>query len=387
MILVLEILFYLICLLILNSFLIYPVILFIKNRKYSKREIDLNYTPTVSILIAAHNEEKVIEERIKNLAELNYDLSKIEVFIGSDASTDRTNEILTKQKEKYRWLNIYLSEERRGKAGILNQLYKQAQNEILVFTDANTLFNKDALKNMIEDFSDEQIGGVCGRLVLVDNEKSKSEGVEEVEYWKYETMIKKLEGRIGILLAANGGIFAIKRELFQPIPTINAVTDDLFISLSVISGGYKFSYRNDAIAYEETGKDVSAEYRRKVRFGATNFETLIFFKKLLWNKNKFLSYAFFSHKVTRWFLPLLLFILFITGFIISDYNVVINRIFYVQVIIYLLALCGYLLSYIKIRIPVFSIPYFFVVSNVAIAEGFIKFIKKEHSVIWKTTER
>lgn len=387
MILVLEILFYLICLLILNSFFIYPVILFIKNRKYSKREIDLNYTPTVSILIAAHNEEKVIEERIKNLAELNYDLSKIEVFIGSDASTDRTNEILTKQKEKYRWLNIYLSEERRGKAGILNQLYKQARNEILVFTDANTLFHKDALKNMIEDFSDEQIGGVCGRLVLVDNEKSKSEGVEEVEYWKYETMVKKLEGQIGILLAANGGIFAIKKELFQPIPTINAVTDDLFISLSIISGGYKFTYRNDAIAYEETGKDVSAEYRRKVRFGATNFETLIFFKKLLWNKNKFLSYAFFSHKVTRWFLPLLLFILFITGFIISDYNVIINRIFYLQVIIYLLALCGYLLSYIKIRIPVFSIPYFFVVSNVAIAEGFIKFIKKEHSVIWKTTER
>ncbi|NMB81887.1 MAG: glycosyltransferase family 2 protein, partial [Ignavibacteria bacterium] len=268
MILVLEILFYLICLLILNSFFIYPVILFIKNRKYSKREIDLNYTPTVSILIAAHNEEKVIEERIKNLAELNYDLSKIEVFIGSDASTDRTNEILTKQKEKYRWLNIYLSEERRGKAGILNQLYKQARNEILVFTDANTLFHKDALKNMIEDFSDEQIGGVCGRLVLVDNEKSKSEGVEEVEYWKYETMVKKLEGQIGILLAANGGIFAIKKELFQPIPTINAVTDDLFISLSIISGGYKFTYRNDAIAYEETGKDVSAEYRRQVRFGA-----------------------------------------------------------------------------------------------------------------------
>lgn len=387
MILFLEILFYLVCFLIINSFFIYPVILFVKNRKYSKRVIDLNYAPTVSILIAAHNEEKVIEERIKNLAELNYDINKIEVFIGSDASTDRTNEILTEQKEKYKWLNIYLSEERRGKAGILNQLYKQAQNEILVFTDANTLFHKDALKNMIEDFSDKQIGGVCGRLVLVDNEKSKSEGVEEVEYWKYETMIKKLEGQIGILLAANGGIFAIKKELFQSIPTLNAVTDDLFISLSVISGGYKFSYRNDAIAYEETGKDVSAEYRRKVRFGATNFETLIFFKKLLWNKNKFLSYAFFSHKVTRWFLPLLLFILFITGFIVSDYNVVINRIFYVQVIIYLLALCGYLLSNIKIRIPVFSIPYFFVVSNVAIAEGFIKFIKKEHSVIWKSTER
>jgi len=387
MMLFLEILFYLSCFLIINSFFIYPVVLFIKNRKYSKRVGDFNYNPSVSILIAAYNEEKVIEERIKNISELNYDLSKVEVFIGSDASTDRTNEILTEQKKKYSWLNIYLSKERQGKAGILNQLYKQAKNEILVFTDSNTIFHKDALKNLIEDFSDNQIGGVCGRLILVDNEKSKSEGVEEVEYWKYETMIKKLEGQLGILLAANGGIFAIRRELFNQIPTLNAVTDDLFISLSVISQGYKFSYRNDAVAYEETGKDVKAEYKRKVRFGATNFETLLFFKKLLWSKNKFLSYAFFSHKVTRWFLPSLLLILFVTGMILSDYNDLIHKIFYLQVIIYLLALCGYLLSKIKLRIPVFSIPYFFVVSNIAIAEGFIKFIKKEHSVIWNSTER
>lgn len=387
MIFTLEILFYVAGLLIINSFFIYPVVLFIKSKKQNKLIIDLTYKPKISILIAAYNEEKVIEERIKNLSELNYDLSKIEVFIGSDASTDRTNEILKEQKKKYNWLNIYLSEERRGKAGILNELYKQAQNEILLFTDANTQFNRETLNNLIEDFSDEKIGGVCGRLVLVDNEKSKSEGVEEVEYWKYETIVKKLEGKCGILLAANGGIFAIRRELFEPIPTINAVTDDLFVSLSVIAEGYKFSYRNDAVAYEDTGKDVSAEYRRKVRFGATNFQTLIYFKKLLWNKNKFLSYAFFSHKVTRWFLPLLLALLFLTGAITSSHNDIISKIFYLQVIIYLLALCGYLLSQIKIRIPLFSIPYFFVISNLAIAEGFIKFIRKKHSVIWKSTER
>jgi cellulose synthase/poly-beta-1,6-N-acetylglucosamine synthase-like glycosyltransferase len=387
MIFTLEILFYVAGLLIINSFFIYPVVLFIKSKKQNKLIIDLTYKPKISILIAAYNEEKVIEERIKNLSELNYDLSKIEVFIGSDASTDRTNGILTEQKKKYSWLNIYLSEERRGKAGILNQLYKQAKNEIVVFTDANTQFNRDTLNNLIEDFSDDNIGGVCGRLVLVDNEKSKSEGVEEVEYWKYETIVKKLEGKCGILLAANGGIFAIRRELFEPIPTINAVTDDLFVSLSVIAEGYKFSYRNDAVAYEETGKDVSAEYRRKVRFGATNFQTLIYFKKLLWNKNKFLSYAFFSHKVTRWFLPLLLVLLFLTGAITSGHNDIISKIFYLQVIIYLLALCGYLLSQIKIRIPLFSIPYFFVISNIAIAEGFLKFIRRKHSVIWKSTER
>lgn len=382
-----EILFYLAGFLILNSFFLYPVVIYFKSRKHSSPGSESGFEPKVSILIAAYNEEKVIEERIKNISELNYDLNKIEVFIGSDLSTDRTNEILIEQKKKYNWLNIYLSGERKGKAGILNELFKNVNNEILVFTDANTKFQKNALRNLVEDFSDNMIGGVCGKLVLVDNEASKNEGVEEVEYWKYETFIKKLEGRLGILLAANGGIFAIRKKLYQPVPVDKAVTDDLFISLSVISGGYKFTYRNDALAYEDTGKDLSAEYRRKVRFGATNFQTLIYFKKLLWDKNKFLSYAFWSHKVTRWFLPLLLLFLFVLSYLIMNQNLFAQKIFYLQFIFYLLALCGYLLSLIKVRIPVFSLPYFFVVSNTAMAEGFIKFLKKQHSVIWTSTER
>jgi cellulose synthase/poly-beta-1,6-N-acetylglucosamine synthase-like glycosyltransferase len=387
MILFIEILFYLICFLIINSFFLYPVVLYFVSRKYTGRITVHGFSPTVSILIAAHNEEKVIEERIKNISGLNYDLNKIEVFIGSDNSTDKTNEILIEQEKIYPWLHIFISEERMGKAGILNEIFKKVNNQILVFTDANTQFHKDALKNMIEDFADDTIGGVCGRLVLIDNEASRSEGVEESEYWKYETHIKKLEGRCGVLLSANGGIFAIRKELYEEIPTKNAVTDDLFVSLSVISRGYKFTYRYDALAYENTGKDLSAEYLRKVRFGATNFQTLIYFKKLLWAKNKFLSYNFFSHKVTRWFLPLFLFLLLFISYFLTDFNFIIHKVFYFQIIIYLLALCGYLLSLIKVRIPIFSIPYFFVVSNIAIAEGFIKFIRKKHSVIWKSTER
>lgn len=387
MILLMEILFYLILFLIVNTFFLYPVVLFFVSRKYTGRFTVHGFNPTVSILIAAHNEEKVIEERIKNISTLNYDLNRIEVFIGSDNSTDKTNEILLEQEKKYPWLHVFISEERMGKAGILNEIFKKVKNQILVFTDANTLFHKDALKNMIEDFADETIGGVCGRLVLVDNEVSRSEGVEESEYWKYETHIKKLEGRCGVLISANGGIFAIRKELYEEIPTRNAVTDDLFVSLSVIARDYRFTYRYDALAYEGTGKDLSAEYLRKVRFGATNFQTLIYFKELLWAKNKFLSYNFFSHKVTRWFLPLLLFLLLLISYFLSDYNFIIHKIFYSQIIIYLLAICGYLLSLIKVRIPVFSIPYFFVVSNIAIAEGFIKFIRKKHSVIWNSTER
>lgn len=384
---VLEILFYVTAFMVTNSFFVYPLAVFLISKKQTGRITIHGYEPTVSILIAAYNEEKVIEERIKNIAALNYDHEKIEVFIGSDASSDKTNEILLENQRKYQWLKLFLSDERKGKAGILNELIKQVNNEILVFTDANTEFQKDALKNLIEDFADDKIGGVCGRLVLIDDEQSRSEGVEETEYWKYETFIKKSEGRCGILLAANGGIFAIRKNLYQTIPTENAVTDDLFVSLSVVSSGYKFTYRNDSVAYENTGKDLQAEYKRKVRFGATNFQTLLHFKNMLFGKNKFLSYAFWSHKVTRWILPGLLIILFVVSYFISDINLLSQKVFYLQVIIYLMALCGYLLSLIKTRILIFSLPYFFIVSNVAIAEGFIKFIQKRHSVIWESTQR
>lgn len=386
MILFFEISLVIVCLLIINSFVIYPVVIhFLGKRKEEVRLPD--FEPGVSIIIAARNEEKVIAGRIKNIAEQNYDLTKVEVFIGSDNSDDGTNQILLEMQKEYSWLNAVLFEERQGKAGILNQLVKKVKNEILVFTDANTEFQKDTLKNLVRDFQKDDVGGVCGKLVLIKDEKSLKEGVEEASYWQYETIIKRTEGKNGILLSANGGIFAIRRELYKEIPVVKAVTDDLFISLSVVSQNRKFTYAEDAVAFENTGKDIDAEYKRKVRFGATNFQTLVFYRSLLSFKNPFLSYAFFSHKVSRWFLPaFLLFVLIISTFLSSE-SVLIGKLFAVQVVFLLMALAGYLLSLIKIRLQVFSLPYFFVLSNAAIAEGFIKFLRKEHSVIWNATER
>ncbi len=387
MITVLEIFFFTVLVLVINSFFIYPLIIYLISRRKSEIQVNSNYEPTISILIAAFNEEKVIEKRIQNIAGLNYNLSKIEVFIGSDDSWDRTNEILLESEKKYSWLKPVISSDRKGKAGILNELVRKVNNEIIVFTDANTVFDKDVLKNLVRDFSDPQVGGVCGRLILIDNETIRNEGVEEAKYWQYETFIKQAEGKCGIMLAANGGIFAIRKEFYKNIPTEKAVTDDLFVSLWVLSQNYKFAFAKDAAAYEYTGLNLISEYNRKVRFGATNFQTLIYFKNLLWHKNILLSYSYLSHKVTRWFLPAMLVLLFILSFFLADGNTLIRKIYFLQLAFYLLAFGGYLLSLIKVRIQIFSIPYFFVVSNVAIAEGFIKFIRNKHSVTWDSTER
>ena len=387
MITLLEIIFYLVCILIINSFAVYPLVVYFIGKKHVAKTIKDPTLPTVSILIAARNEEKVIGERIENIAALDYDLSKIEVIVGSDSSDDGTNKILAEKQKTYNWLHVYFSAERRGKAGILNEIIKQVKNDVLVFTDANTEFQKDTLKNLVLDFSRKEVGGVCGKLVLTDDETIRSEGVEESEYWKYETFIKKAEGESGVLMAANGGIFAIRKELYRTIPTAKAVTDDLFISLSVVAQGFLFTYREDAIAFESIGKDMQAEFNRKLRFSATNFQTLLEYKNIIFGKNHFLAYAFFSHKVTRWILPWLLLLLFVLSLFLAKTNSLIFLLLVMELFFYLFAFMGFLMSLIKIRVMMFSLPYFFVISNAAIAMGLIKFFRKQHSVIWESTQR
>lgn len=387
MIFLLEILLLATCLTILNSFVIYPLVVYLLGRNSKTGQSKTDYQPTVAIMIAAYNEEKVIAQRIKNISEQDYDQSKIQVYVGSDNSSDRTNVILTELKKEYSWLNLFLFEERMGKAGILNKLIQQVNSEIIVFTDANTEFQSDAVRKLVAGFVSENVGGVCGKLVLIDSDVMRADGVEESKYWKYETFIKTAEGKLGISLAANGGIFAIRKNLYQNIPIEKAVTDDLFISLSIVSQGYKFSYKKSAVAFENTGNDLQSEFNRKVRFSATNFQVLSNFCHLLSPKNGLLAYAFFSHKFTRWILPFLLTFTFVLSYILSIYSFAVALFFSLQVLFYFLALVGYLFSRLKLQISIFSLPYFFVVSNVAIAVGFVRFLKKKHTVIWNSTER
>lgn len=378
------ILFYSSLFLVLMSFLIYPFILkflaVFVNRK--KTTVDLN--KSISILISAYNEEKVIKDRIENLAEQNYDFEKVEVFVGSDNSKDKTDEILLELSQKYKWLKFFSYKQRGGKAGVLNKLINEAKNEIIVFTDANTIFDKDVLKNLVKYFNNNEVGGVCGKLILKSED---SDDNEESRYWSYETMIKQVEGDLGISIAANGGIFAIRKELYTQIPTEKAVTDDLFLSLKVLSKGYKFAYASDARAYENTANSLNEEMQRKIRFSATNFQTLLACKDLLFHKNLLLSYAFWSHKVIRWFLPLLLIFIFISNYLLISFGSFYNLFFILQVIFYAFSFIGFILYKFKIRFMIFTLPYYFYLSNYALVMGFIKFIKGQNSVIWESTKR
>jgi len=371
-----------------NTYFLYPILIwFLSKLKSTPQKKIENYSPAVSILISAYNEEKVIEKRVKNLLSQNYDKNLIEIIVGSDCSTDKTNEILSRLVTEFPQVKVFLFNERKGKAGVLNDLYKFASNDILIFTDANTEFESNAIRNLVKHFQDPSIGGVSGRLVLIEKKIHQKKGVEEKKYWEYETFIKKSEGDLGILIGANGGIFAIRKSLFSEIPTDKPVTDDFYLSLSVIKKGYKFIYESLAIGFEEVAKDLSSEFNRKIRFAATNFQTITFFKSLLLNKNLILSYAFWSHKILRWFLPQVMLVVFVINiFLIPADNVYLVT-FLIQLLFYLLALIGYLFNILKVRFGLLSLLFYFLMTNIALLGGFIRFLRKKHSVIWQSTAR
>ncbi len=370
----------------LHTYCFYPILIKIISSFYSVPRIS-STSHHLSVLISAYNEEKVIGNRIINIAKQNYDLSKIEVIVGSDNSIDGTNEILRNLEKKYNWLHVKYFALRRGKAAVINDLAKHAQNEILVFSDANTEFDKDALKKISDGFGTNEIGGVCGRLILDETKKNKFASVEEKKYWEYETFIKRAEGRCGVLIGANGGIFAIRKSLFKEIPP-DAVTDDFYITLAVLQKDFKFIYKHDSIAFEEVTYTVAAEYRRKVRFSATNFQTLFSHSgDLLFNKNILLSFAFWSHKVIRWFFPFILIFTLSLSFVERNVSFNFSLLFYAQILFYALGLFGLILSFLKIRVMPFSIVYFFIVSNIAILHGFIRYVQGKQTTIWQSTSR
>jgi len=380
--------FWLTILLLIHAYILYPASLRIftwfKSKPKSRKPGPF---PSVSILISAYNEEKVIAERIENIKSLEYDFNQVELIIGSDCSSDKTNEILNRKNQEHSWIRTQIFSSRRGKAAVLNDLAHLAKNEILVFTDANTKFEKDALLQLVSKFSNEKVGGVCGRLVLEEPKTNFDKTNKERLYWKYETQLKKLEGDLGILIAANGGIYGIWKKLFTKFPVDEAVTDDLYQTLAVLNRGYNFLYAFEAVASEDVSKEIITEFRRKIRFAATNFQTLKFFKGLLFRNKIMLSYALWSHKVIRWFVPLILMLLLITNILLINFSQLYYIIFIVQASFYISAFIGYILNVTKVNISFFSLIYYYVLTNLALLIGLFNFLSKKHAYTWDSTPR
>jgi cellulose synthase/poly-beta-1,6-N-acetylglucosamine synthase-like glycosyltransferase len=367
--------FWLSLFLIIYSYLLYPLLLklFVKPQEIS---MEMPKTlPSVDVIIAAYNEESCIKARIENVLAQEYS-GKLQVLVASDGSEDNTGKIIESFTDpRVTAMNFEVN---RGKISVLNDLIAKSKAKILVFTDANTDFNTDAISVLVSSFSNN-IGAVSGELILeTDDGNQNLDGF----YWKYEQFLKKAESQLGSLLGANGAIYA----LYIPLST-DTIVDDFCIVMNVKKQGYDVVYNDKAIAKEEVAPSMQDEFGRRVRIGIGNYKA--FFANL-WALSPMLgimSWCYWSHKVLRWFAPHLMFILFIANASLLG-NDFFNLILALQVAFYGTGLIG--LKRINqqkhVNKPV-AIISFFVSMNIALAQGFLRFCKGHKSGGWKRTAR
>ena len=292
--------------------------------------------PTVAILVAANNEERWIEERIANALAVDYPAELLTVVIASDGSEDRTNELVRDWAEKDPRVKLLAYEHRRGKATTLNDAMTQIDSEVVAFSDANTMYEPEALRKLVSWFPDEQVGVVCGRLVLHD--PATGNNVDGL-YWRYETFVKKCEAKLGGLLGANGAIYAIRRRYFTPIPS-NTIIDDFMIPLlAKLQHSCQLVYEASAVAHEETPPSIGDEFKRRARIGAGGFQSLVTLWPLLSPRYGWTAVAFWNHKVLRWCVPVLLFVGF-AGNLLLLHVPFFQLTFAIQVVFYAIAIAG-----------------------------------------------
>jgi biofilm PGA synthesis N-glycosyltransferase PgaC len=362
---------------IVYSYAIYPLLLALAPARRREPLREPSTWPSVSVLISVYNEEKHIAQRIENLLALDYPHDKLEILIGSDGSTDRTNELVEAFPDAR--VTLHAFEQRGGKPGVLNRLVPQARGELLVFSDANAMFSPDALRKLTRHFAEPHIGGVCGRLVLHGEHSETDEG----PYWKLETYLKTRESAMDSCLGANGAIYAIRKSCWPGIPD-NTFVDDFVIGMRIREQGVRVIYDTEAVATEELPQSIGHEMTRRIRIGAGDFQALFLCWRSLLPWRGFHSIAFWSHKVLRWFAPFLM-----IAALISNVPLVSHPFFAVllalQLVFYTLALVGTFMR--RRKMVVFSAPHYFVIINLALLFGFFRFITGTQQVAWKRTVR
>ena len=358
------------------------VLLFVRFISRKNYKIDSAYMPTISMIISAHDEEGIILEKIENCKRLNYPKNRLEILIGSDGSTDNTVKLISEDNTEN--IKIFDFKERRGKVSILKDLVRQAKGEILIFSDANTIYQPDAPKQLVKHFIDKRIGCVCGRLKL-KSPNGCEEGEYESLYWKYESFIKNIEGELGVLLGANGGIYAIRKELFHDIPP-DTIVEDFVIPMKILEKGRKVIYEKDALAFEESSKTISDERKRKIRIGAGAYQALLLTLPMLNIFKGFSSFAYWSHKVIRWLVPFFMIAILITNILLADIPLY-KYLLIGQALFYFGAVIGYLMSKVRIHNRLCSLLYYFVAMNLSLLLGFFRFVSGSQQVTWKRVER
>jgi cellulose synthase/poly-beta-1,6-N-acetylglucosamine synthase-like glycosyltransferase len=367
----------------------YAIIIFIINKLKNKKKDSppADYYPSISFIVAAYNEEDCIEKKIINSFEQVYPSDKIEFVFITDGSTDATPDII----RKYTSIQLLHSKERNGKTAALNKAVVSANNEILIFSDANTILNKEACANIARHYFDKLVGGVAGekKVITLENDEGNAANSEGF-YWKYESYLKKLDSEFYTVVGAAGELFSVRKDLYEPVAP-EVILDDFIISMKIAQKGYRIVYEPSAVAMELPSFSIADEKKRKVRISAGGFQSIAMLPEALffWKHIK-LSFLYVSHRLLRWTLsPLCLVLALVSNtvlILLSD-DFAYKFIFALQAAFYLGGLIYKYFPAAGKRASVLKMLYYFIFMNVSVFQGFLKYLQKKQSSAWEKSKR
>ncbi|MDT5063406.1 MAG: hypothetical protein QOH63_3865 [Acidobacteriota bacterium] len=366
--------------LLLYTYAGYPLLLALVSRLRARPVRRAEWTPSVSVIITAYNEERDLAAKLENTLLLDYPADKLEIIVASDCSTDRTDEIA--RQYSMRGVRLCRQAERLGKTSAQNMAVEQARGEVILFSDATTLYNRDVLRVMLPSFADETVGCVAGRLVYVDPTDS-SVGQGARSYWGYETFLKHHESRVCSLIGASGCLYAVRRSAY--VPMYPEACSDFLIATKMVEQGLRAVYEPAAVCTEETNKRTDKELRMRVRIITQTF-TDLWRHRAMMNpfRSGFYAVQLISHKVLRYLVPVFLLIIFFSSLALAPRSLLYALLALAQICFYAAAFLSWLIESKGFRRNrLLALPQYFVLANLASLIAFYKFLSGERYARWE----
>ncbi len=357
----------------------YPLLVYLVSRIRPRSVRKSPFAPLVTVLITAYNEEKDIAAKLENTLCIDYPKEKLEILVVSDCSNDRTDEIVKTFAE--RGVKLYRQPERLGKTMAQNAAVERANGEVILFSDATTMYQTDVLTQMLPSFSDETVGCVAGKLIYVDD-SSSNVGKGAKSYWSYETFLKETESRACSLIGASGCLYAVRKAVYQPMYA--EACSDFLIATKIYEQGLRTIYEPNAVCTEETNRHADKEMRMRVRVISQTFTDLWRNRKMMNPfRSGFFAVELISHKLLRYAVPVFLLMIFLSSLTLALYSEIFAVVFALQIFFYLIALVGWLLERSGVKVGILAIPLYFVLANLASLIGFYKFLRGERYASWE----
>lgn len=376
---VLEILFWLLIGLAAYVYIGYPIALFVLSHLFFRPIRKDDFTPSVSVIIAAYNEEQDLPAKLDNMLLLDYPKEKLEIIVASDCSTDNTDEIVRGYSEHGIILNR--QERRLGKTWAQQQAAKNSSGEILVFSDATTIYQPDAIRKIVRSFADPEVGCVAGQLVYVDK-ASTAVGKGCQSYWSYEKFLKTCESRLGSLIGVSGCLYAVRR--ICQVRLSSQMIDDFVIATEIHLQGLRTVYEPEAISMEDTNKQGKDELRMRIRVISQTLRALNKYQEVFsLARHGMFAFQMISHKALRYVVPFLLIGALIINWLLITESTIYYSTFLGQTALYFSAFVGWAAERLKIKIGPLAIPYYFMLVNVASIGGILRFMNGGTQVVWE----